>query len=203
VLVKRFFAARPANRSAPARALRPRGGCDHSDADDSLLLLAASDGRACKSGDGHSDQSKLSYRKAPFYVDRQGNTLQTREVTVGNAISKAVFNEWHGYPSPLNALLSINGELGGKASSKKQGLAVLEADGMSKEDLNDRPLALPGQVRLLLPPLLVCGLVHVSLTVTAKGEAPATAPTAPAAHYEGYTECGRHRGTQGRPAWRR
>ena len=87
------LAARPANQSAPARALRPRGGCDHSDADDLLLLLAASDGRACKSGDGHSDQSKLSYKKAPFYVDRQGNTLQTREVTVGNAISKAVFNE--------------------------------------------------------------------------------------------------------------
>jgi hypothetical protein len=59
-----------------------------------------------------------------------------------------------GYASPVSAILSTNGEIGGhiggkatvashgtqvangaKASSKKQGLAVLEADGMSKEDL--------------------------------------------------------------------
>ena len=93
---------RPANRSAPAqagRALRPRGGGDRSDQDgkggraDDLLLLAASTVRAYQSGDGHGEQSKnMSFRTAPFYVDPQGNTLQTREVTLGNAIAKAVFN---------------------------------------------------------------------------------------------------------------
>jgi len=35
----------------------------------------------------------MSFRRAPYYVDPQGHTLQTREVTIGNAISKAVFNE--------------------------------------------------------------------------------------------------------------
>ena len=58
-----------------------------------MLLLAASTVRAYQSGDGHGEQSKnMSFRRAPFYVDPQGNTLQTREVTLGNAIAKAVFN---------------------------------------------------------------------------------------------------------------
>jgi hypothetical protein len=90
------LAARPANRSAPARALRPRGGGDHSDVQgkgDDLLLLAASPVRAIQSGDIHGEQSNMSFRRAPYYVDPQGHTLQTREVTIGNAISKAVFNE--------------------------------------------------------------------------------------------------------------
>ena len=57
-----------------------------------MLLLSASAVRACQSDDGHGEQSKMSFRRAPFYVDPQGNTLQTREVTLGNAIAKAVFN---------------------------------------------------------------------------------------------------------------
>ena len=84
------------------------------------------------------------YAKMALVAMGKGNDYWARPAT-----------EWEGYASPVSAILSTNGEIGGhiggkatvashgtqvangaKASSKKQGLALLEADGMSKEKLS-------------------------------------------------------------------
>ena len=79
------------------------------------------------------------YAKIALVAMGKGNTYWARPAT-----------EWEGYASPVFAVLSTNGVIGGKAtvashglqmanggkaSSKKAGLSALEAGGMNKEDL--------------------------------------------------------------------
>jgi hypothetical protein len=64
------------------------------------------------------------YAKIALVAMGKGNTYWARPAT-----------EWEGYASPVFAILSTNGVIGGKASSKKQGLSILEDGGMTREDL--------------------------------------------------------------------
>ena len=69
------------------------------------------------------------YAKIALVAMGKGNTYWARPAT-----------EWEGYASPVFAILSTNGVIGGviggKASSKKQGLSVLEDGGMPKKELS-------------------------------------------------------------------
>ena len=64
------------------------------------------------------------YAKIALVAMGKGNTYWARPAT-----------EWEGYASPVFAILSTNSVIGGKASSKKQGLSILEDGGMTREDL--------------------------------------------------------------------